>query len=50
MNKPARLNKTEPLTVHLTPELILAGTVIIMILLSLGLGLNDNYNYLLGGI
>ena len=50
MNKPARLQKQDPITVHLTPSIILAGAVIIMIMLSLGLGLNDNYNYLLGGI
>lgn len=50
MSKPARLNKTEPITVHLTQQIILAGAVIILIMLSLGLGLNDSYNYLLGGI
>lgn len=50
MNKPARLDKRDPITVHLTPAIIMAGAVIIMVILSLGLGLNDNYSYLLGGI
>ena len=50
MNKPARLQKQDPLTVHLTPKIILAGALIILAMVSLSIGLNDNYYYLLGEI
>lgn len=50
MNKPARLDKVEPITVHLTPSIIMAGAIVILIMVSLSIGFNDNYNYLLGGI
>lgn len=50
MSKPARLYKKEPITVTLTPEIILAGAFIIIVMLSLSMGFNDNYIYLLNGI
>lgn len=50
MNKPVRLEKRDPITVHLTPAIILAGVLLIVMMVSLSLGLNDNYNYLLGRI
>ena len=50
MNKPARLNKREPITVHLTPSIILAGAVIILLMVSVSIGLNDNFNYLILGV
>lgn len=50
MNKPARLDKVEPLTVHLTPSIIIAGAVIILMMVTLSIGFTDNYSYLLGGI
>ena len=50
MNKPARLDKVEPLTVHLTPSIIIAGAVIILLMISLSIGLNDNFNFLMLGV
>lgn len=50
MNKPVRLEKRDPITVQLTPAIILAGVLLLVIMLNLSLGLTDNYNYLLGGI
>lgn len=50
MNKPARLQKQDPITVHLIPEIILAGVVIILLMVSLSIGLNDNFNYLMLGV
>lgn len=50
MNKPARLERQDPITVQLTPELILAGAVIILLMVSLSIGLNDNFNYLMLGV
>lgn len=50
MNKPARLEKQDPITVHLTPSIILAGAVIILLMVSLSIGLNDNFNYLILGV
>lgn len=50
MNKPARLHKTEPITVKLTPSIILAGAVIMLVMIGLSIGFNDNFNYLLSGI
>lgn len=50
MSKPARLQRQDPITVQLTPEIILAGAVIILLMLSLSIGFNDNFYYLLWGI
>ena len=50
MTKPVRLEKQDPLTVHLTPQIILAGALIILVMMGLSIGFNDNYYYLLGGI
>jgi len=50
MSKPVRLQKQDSITVHLTPEIILAGAIIILLMISVSIGLNDNYYYLLGGI
>lgn len=50
MSKPARLDKKDPIIIELSPSIIMAGAIIILIMISLGIGFTDNYYYLLGGI
>lgn len=50
MNKPARLQKPEPITIQLNPTIVLAGVLIMLFFVSIGLGLNDSYNFLLSGV
>lgn len=50
MNKPARLEKRDPIIIELSPSIIFAGHILIIMLISLSIGFNDNYYYLLGGI
>ena len=44
------LYKYEPITIHLTPSIVLAGVVIMLILLGIGIGCNESYNFLLSGV
>lgn len=50
MNKPARLHKQDPITVNLTPGIIMAGVILILLILSLSFGSIENYNFLLSGV
>ena len=50
MNKPARLEKRDPIIIELSPSIIIAGAILILMIISLSIGFNDNYYYLLGGI
>lgn len=50
MNKPARLNKKDPLTITLTPSIKLAGIIITLGLILLAFGSIDNVNYLMLGV
>ena len=50
MNKPARLQKPEPITVSLTPDIFKAGVILIFLFLLLAVGSIENYNFLLSGV
>ena len=50
MNKPARLNKQDPITVQLTPMTVIAGILTLIIILCLAFGSIENVNYLMGGV
>lgn len=48
--KPKTLYKYEPITITLTPGLILAGLIMFLVILVLGFGSVENYNFLLSGV
>lgn len=50
MNKPARLDKRNPITITLTPNIIVMGLTLLAVILVLGFGSIENVNYLLLGI
>lgn len=50
MNKPARLNKKDPITITLTPNIKLAGVIFTVSLILLAFGSIDNINYLMLGV
>lgn len=50
MNNPARLQKIEPVTVRLTPGIVMAGVILFLIILLLAFGSIENYNFLLSGV
>lgn len=50
MNKPARLEKKDPITITLTPNIIVIGLTLLAVILVLGFGSIENVNYLLLGI
>ena len=50
MSKPARLQKVEPITIALSPVIIIAGFGIMLLILFLGIGFTDNYSILLAGV
>lgn len=50
MNKPARLEKKDPITITLTPNIIVIGLTLLAVILVLGFGTVENVNYLLLGI
>lgn len=48
--KPKSLYKWEPITVQLSPAIILAGVLLMLFLVSMGVGLNESYTFLLSGV
>lgn len=50
MNKPARLEKQDPITITLTPVIVLAGVFTLILLVTLAFGSIDNVNYLMLGV
>lgn len=48
--EPKSLYKWEPITVQLSPAIILAGVLIMLFFVSIGLGLNESYTFLLSGV
>lgn len=50
MNKPARLNKKDPITVQLTPITVIAGVITLIVITCLAFGSIENINYLMGGV
>ena len=49
-SKPKTLYRYEPITVILTPGIVMAGVIVILIMLSLSFGSIENYNLLLSGV
>lgn len=48
--EPKSLYKWEPITVQLSPAIILAGGLIMLFFVSIGVGLNESYTFLLSGV
>ena len=49
-SKPKTLYRYEPITVTLTPGILIAGLIVILVMLSLSFGSIENYNLLLSGV
>ena len=49
-SKPKTLYRYEPITIKLTPSIVIAGVIVILIMLSLSFGSIENYNLLLSGV
>ena len=49
-SKPKTLYRYEPITITLTPGIVMAGVIVILVMLSLSFGSIENYNLLLSGV
>lgn len=49
-SKPKTLYKYEPITIKLTPGIIIAGVMLLITILLLAVGSIENYNLLLSGV
>ena len=49
-SKPKTLYRYEPITITLTPGILMAGVIVIMVLLLLAVGSVENYSLLLSGV
>ena len=49
-SKPKTLYRYEPITITLTPGMVMAGVIVILVMLSLSFGSIENYNLLLSGV
>ena len=49
-SKPKSLYKNEPITVNLTPAILMAGVIVILTVIFLAVGSVENYSLLLSGV
>lgn len=49
-SKPKTLYRYEPITITLTPSMVLAGLMLFLVILLLAFGSVENYNLLLSGV
>ena len=49
-SKPKSLYKNEPITVKLTPAILMAGVIVVLAVIFLAVGSVENYSLLLSGV
>lgn len=49
-SKPKTLYKNEPITITLTPGIVIAGVILLFLLFVICFGSIENYNFLLSGV
>ena len=49
-SKPKSLYKNEPITVNLTPAILMAGVIVLFVIVLLAVGSVENYSLLLSGV
>lgn len=49
-SKPKTLYKNEPITVKLTPSIIMAGVIVLLVIVLLAVGSIENYSLFLSGV